>query len=576
MAQWGMAQWEMAQWEMAQWGNNTAMREKHLSKSNHLVNRRQFGNLMLGTMGLLVAGCQRVTTLFSKREAGRGDLATTAPTEEAANSLFSFFASEPLPEATLRIAFDNPPLQWEPATFATVPGYQLGYALFDGLTRVDQNLAVQPALATAWQVAPDGLSWTFTLRQEVEFHHGTAFTAEDVIYTFTRLQDPAVESPLRSLFSFIDQVEIVDDGSETGSVRFLLNSPNADLPYLLGAPQALIVAHNFEPNLFATEPSGTGPFRFASSIPNERVVLQRNGRYWDQESVLLEEIQHVYIGDIAVQLEALKAGEVDLVPDISAEQTASLADHATITVLESVGGSYQTVVMQATEEPFTDVRVRRALKLCLDREQIQAMVLQGKGEIAHDHPVASFSEFFVNISSPPADIEEARMLLAEAGYPNGIKLDLITSTSQSGMLELAQVVQTLARAAGFEIEPTPVPSDVYWSTYWRNVPFHIGSWNFRPSIDETFSIAYHSTAQWNEGNWSNPDFDELIDAARSESDLAQRKALYKQAQKLLMEDGAVVIPYFRPLFTAAHKRLEGFQPHPAGWLDLRGVVAAAA
>jgi len=357
-------------------------------------------------------------------------------------------------------------------------------------------------------------------------------------------------------------------------VRFNLNSPNADLTLLCGAPQANIVSRDYRANMFATSPSGTGPFRLVELIPNKQIILQKNDRYWDEDAVLLDEVHHIYIESIADRIEAMEAGTIDLIPDMGAKDAASLAGHTKIDILQGVGGAYQTVVMQTTEEPFADVRVRKALKICLDRSVIQNRVLEGQGEIANDHPVASFSPFVAEMSEPDPDIDEARIMLAEAGYPKGLKLDLITSTSRPGMVELAEAVRDLAAPAGFEIVPTPVPADVYWGAYWQNVPFHIGNWGFRPSIDETLTIAYHSDASWNEGVWKNPEFDALIEEARGETEPDDRKALYEQAQHLLAEDGAVIIPYFRPIFSAINRRVEGFNQHPAGWLNMLDVTAA--
>jgi len=356
-------------------------------------------------------------------------------------------------------------------------------------------------------------------------------------------------------------------------VRFNLKAPNGDLTLLCGAPQASIVSHDYSANMFAANPSGTGPFRFVELIPNERVVLQKNDRYWDEGTVQLKEVHHVYIESMADQIKALGTGAIDLIPDMGAKDVASLVGQSTIDILQGVGGAYHTVVMQATEEPFTDIRVRKALKICLDRSAIQDRVLGGQGEIANDHPVVSFSPFVTEMSEPGPDIDEARTLLAEAGYPKGLKLDLITSTSRPGMVELAEAVRDLAAPAGFKIAPTLVPADVYWEAYWRKVPFHISSWNFLPSIDETLTTGYHSESVWNEGFWKNPEFDALIEEARGETEPDERKALYEQAQHILAEDGAVIIPYFRPIFSVINKRIEGFRQHPAGWLNMLDVTA---
>ena len=471
----------------------------------------------------------------------------------------------------LRIAFANPPSQLDPAVMTLNSSFHVSMLVYDGLVWVDQELIPQPALAEEWEASTDLLSWTFTLRQGVIFHHGSQFTAEDVVYSFERLLDPTIGSQLRSVLSFVSAVEAVDDGSEAGAVRFVLNSANADLPLLLGTPQARIVPHDYDQPLLVSAPSGTGPYRLTEINLDEHFVFERNDDYWARESLLLAQVRHIYISTFEEQVAAMAAGDIDLIPDVGLAQAEQLSGEADIEVLETTSGAYQTVVMQATEEPFTDLRVRQALKACLDRSQMQESVLLGHGERGFDHPVASISPYYADMAAHGPDIEEARRLLIDAGYPEGLKLDLITAALDPGMVEVAQAVRELAAPAGFEIEPIQVPADIYWTSYWTQVPFHVGSWNFRPSIDETFSIAYHSQSVWNEGKWAHPDLDNLIDTARSEPDQEQRKELYRQAQELIMQEGAVVIPYFRPMLVAIRRHVQGFVPHPAGWLDMRGV-----
>ncbi|MCB0110166.1 MAG: ABC transporter substrate-binding protein, partial [Caldilineaceae bacterium] len=474
----------------------------------------------------------------------------------------------------LRIAFANVPTQLDPAIMSANAAIQLGFAAYEGLVRIDHELAVQPALAERWEASDDLQTWTFTLRQDVLFHHGTPFTARDVIYTYERLLDPVVASPLRTVLSSITAVEEIEDGSVTGAVRFHLAAANADLPLLCGAPQAFILAHDYPLESLAKLPSGTGPFRVENAIPGQQFRLVRNEDYWAADQVAVQEVHHLYLPTFEQRAAAFNTGAIDLLADVSSAEAQILANNDAITIVESASGAYLTVVMQATERPFTDIRVRRALKLCLARKEIQTQLLAGRGEIAWDQPVASISPFHADLTVHPQDIAAARQLLADAGYPNGIELDLITADLDPGMVDLAYLVQAMAAPAGFTIRPTEVPADVYWSSYWAQVPFHIGSWNFRPSIDETFMVAFHSRSTWNESRWFHADLDTLLERARSEPDNEQRKALYQQAQKLVMEEGAVIIPCFRPVLTALHNRVSGYVPHPAGWINLRGVRVA--
>ncbi len=467
----------------------------------------------------------------------------------------------------LRVAFSLPPAYLDPAFFITNVDAHFGLMVYDGLVWVDPKLTPQPMLAESWEQSADLLSWTFHLRQDVTFHHDTPFTAQDVVYTFERLLDPEIGSRLRSVLSFVASIEAVDDYI----VRFDLQTPNVDLPLLLGAAQARIIPHDYDLDLLSAAPSGTGPFRLKEFVPGQRTLFIHNGAYWDVQRHHLAEVHHIYLSSLDEQVAALVANEVDLVPDIGSATAELLTDNPEIRILEAPSGAYQTIVMQATKPPFTDVRVRQALKYCVDRPAMVSRVLQGHGTAAHDHPVAPISPFWTDEHARSRDIVQARQLLADAGYTNGIELDLITSNARPGMVELAEAFREMAAPAGVAISVVEVPADVYWNTYWTNVPFHISSWNLRPNIDETFMVSYHSRSVDNESKWSSPALDEWIDTARAEPDPDQRKVLYQQAQQLLMDEGAVIIPYFRSVLTAARKTVQDFTPHPAAWLDLRDV-----
>ncbi|MCX6044252.1 MAG: ABC transporter substrate-binding protein [Chloroflexi bacterium] len=492
---------------------------------------------------------------------------TPAPTATPTPSAEEKGAATAVAAPPLRVAFTNAPGQFDPARMTTIEAYQIAFAIYDALTWVDRELTPQPLLALGWQPARDRLSWTFQLRPNVKFHNGAPLTAKDVVYTFSRLLDPKFNSTFGAVLSFVKSVEAKGEHA----VRFLLSAPNAELPFLLGSPQSGIVPNGISTADLAARPMGAGPFQFSEFISGDRLKMARYADYWGAEDIKVQELHFVYLPSFTAQVNALMSGEVELVPDINLPDLPALADHSEISVLEVPSGRYQTVVMQATEPPFTDVRVRLALKYCIDRPALQQAVLQGRGNLGNDHPVAPVSPFWADLPLSVRNIDKARQLLALAGYPNGLDLSLITSSSRPGMVELAMAVSEMARPAGINITVVRVPADIYWTDYGGKVPFHIGNWNFRPTIDETFMIAYHSSSQQNESKWSSPKLDTLIDTARSEADLAKRKALYKEAQVLIREEGATLIPYFRPVLMAMRQVLQGFAPHPTGWLDFSGV-----
>lgn len=524
------------------------------------LNRRYFlfGLALSGGAALWAQACA-TTTPATTSTAGLPTAPSTPTSSTAAT------------EQTLRVAVPGAAKQLDPAFYSVIEEHQIGFALFDGLVWVDHTLTPQPMLAESWDASANLRSWTFALRQGVSFHHGTTFSAQDVVYTFTRILDPSVGSPFRSTIQFVEKVEAIDDYT----VRFDLKSPSAELPLLLGAPQARIIPHDLPSEILSVKPAGTGPFQLFSHEVGVRTRLIRNPHYWQPDQPAVETLDFLFI-TYPDQVAALRNGRVDLLMQVGSEEANTLRADPTVKVQSTVSGGYQTIVMRATATPFTNPAVREAFKFCMDRNTMQAQVLQHNGVVGNDHPVAPISPFWADLPLRPYDPERAGALLAKGGYAKGLKVDLLTSTVRPGMEEMANAFKEMAKPAGIIIRVVRVPAQAYWSDYAGHVPFHTGNWGFRPSIDETFMVAYHSAAKSNESNWRNPALDKLIDQARGERQDEQRKQLYGEAQKLLMEEGAVIIPYFKPTALAMRTTIRNFTPHPAGWLDFRATAVAAA
>lgn len=525
-----------------------------------MINRRLF------LKGFAVSGLAAVYTQGCFSDSSVGENPTSAPTLTTKPKA----ATTDEARSSLRIALPGAVKQLDPALYSVIEEHQIGFALFDGLVWIDHTLTPQPMLAESWEVNPTLRSWTFKLREGVRFHHGLPFSAEDVVYTIQRLLDPKLGSSFRSSLNLIDKVEAIDQYT----VRIRLKSPSAELPLLLGAAQMRIVPHNLSNPVLAVKPAGTGPFVLSTHIAGEHTRVQRNPTYWQADQPRLETLDFIFT-PYEQQLAKLRSSAVDLLMQVGTEEIDDLIADPAITVSETPSGAYQNIVMRATAKPFENKYVREALKYCMDRRHVQSQILRGRGEPGNDHPVASISPFWADLPLRPYDPDKAHSLLAKAGYKKGLQLDLLTSTVRPGMAEMAHAFAAQAKPGGITIRVIQVPAQVYWSDYAGHVPFHTGNWGFRPSIDETFKVAYYSSAKGNESNWRNPDLDALIDSASGQRDQQKRLTLYQQAQQLLMEDGAVIIPYFKPTIMAMRSVVQGLTLHPAGWLDFRTTTLAA-
>lgn len=474
-------------------------------------------------------------------------------------------ASQPRRGGTLRIAFPGSPKRLDPAIMTVNEEYNATLAVYNNLVRVDPKLRPQPELATSWKSSDDLKTWTFELRQGVKFHHGKDFTADDVTFTYKRLLDPETASSARTILSFVDGLEKTGDHT----VVFHLKQANADLPTILGFPQGRILPADRSSDQIAKEPSGTGPFKYKEWVQGDRIGFVRNEAYWEPGLPYVDEVRHVTMPEQASRDAALSAGTVDMIWQLNPEEKPTLEADPGVTVVEVESGGYQPIVMRSDMPPFDNLKLRQAMKYVVDRSQMRQAVLLGLGSLGTDHPIPPVNPFYTDIGIRERDIAQSKQLLKDAGYPDGIDLTLYTTDGRPGLVEQAVAYKEMAAPAGIRVNVQKVPNNVFWADYWLKKEFITTNWNLRPTADETLTVVHHSTAAWNESHWQSPKLDDLIEKARAERDTAKRKELYASAERLLMDEGPVVVAFFRPMLSAMRKGVKGFEVHPTTWMDVR-------
>ncbi len=449
----------------------------------------------------------------------------------------------------------DPPFQ------VTQPDIIVTMHTYDNLVQIMPDMTLKPMLATSWEPNVDLTSYTFHLRKGVKFHHGKEFKAEDVVSTFNRLLDPELDSPARSSLAVITEMVILDDHT----VRFDLDAPNAFFPESLSLYQGRIVPSDIDTVRLALEEFGTGAFMITEHRPGERTVMVRNPDYWDKGLPYLDGITYLTIPEAATRAEALKSGDVDFILAIEDKIALTLEANPESTVLETASPTYLGLYMNITVEPFDNVLLRKAIQAATDREAIRQSALLGKGSIANDHPIAPNDPHFASQHAPPAyDIELAKSLLVQAGYPDGIDLTLVTSPAGAPMVEFAVAMKERAAPAGIRINIKEVPEEDFWSKVWLVEPFATMWWNGRPP-DAALSVVYLSDASWNESQYKNPTLDALVKKARGEMDLADRQATYAEIQRILIEDAPRIVAVFTPVLNGARTDVQGIEAHPLNW-----------
>ncbi|MEM7535350.1 MAG: ABC transporter substrate-binding protein [Chloroflexota bacterium] len=445
------------------------------------------------------------------------------------------------------------------------PNRFLMYTLmgFETLVAKEPDGTLIPALAESWTPNEDASEWVFNLREGVMFHDGSEMMASDVAYSLLRLLDPEVNSPLLATFAIVQDVQATGDHEVTVS----LDPPNVDLPELLTAYQAAIMRENGGETV-AEDGIGTGPLMLESlDIAGVTEVVSHDD-YWDGlPGVASASI--IAISDSEARVQAMLSGQIEYLV-VSPDQLLLFEGNDGVTIQDIPGGAWQAMVMRTDTPPFDDPRVRKAIRVAADREEIVAQALNGRGIVTCDHPVWTGDVYRADIDCPQ-DIELAKSLLAEAGYPDGIEIDIYTSPLAAEWPAMLETYQAQAAEAGITLNIVQTPSDGFWSEVWMTESFATTSWGER-SAAQILPEAYRGGASWNETYYNNSEFDELLDAAASEVDDEARIAIYHQLQNILWEDGGSLVPYHRNQIRVVSNCTSGILPINPFHVDYSKVV----
>lgn len=462
---------------------------------------------------------------------------------------------------TLRIAAgeaDSSTGTLDPAFSAIDPDAARMSLVYERLVYLDENFAPVAQLAESWSSNDKGDSWDFKLRQGVKFHDGADFAAEDVVFSFKRLMDKSLGSPGTASFTAIGAVEAAD----AHTVRFRLNQPVVEFPGYISNRFAYVVRKGQTNDDLRTKGVGTGAFKVKHFVPGEEPsVFVKNETYRLPGLPKVDAIELRAIPEEAARIAAISTGQIDLVWDLPRIGLDALEANKDVNVVSIRSPFVMTLSCWADKPPFDDVRVRTALKLVIDREKMLKVVLGKHGQLGNDNPVAPWVKYAIDEPIRKRDIEKAKALLAQAGHADGLAVDLVTSDTVPGFVEMATVFKAMAGDAGINVNLIQAPANDYWDVVWLKQPFICSSWSGRPA-DEALSVAYLSKAEWNETHWKRPEFDQLIADARSTVDEAKRAELYQKAQRLLRDDGGAIIPMHPDAVGATRSNIKGWKLHP--------------
>jgi len=295
-------------------------------------------------------------------------------------------------------------------------------------------------------------------------------------------------------------------------------------------------------------------------VPGPKLVAKRNPNYWKPGLPKAPCIELSGITESVARVAALQSGQADLLIFLEPSATATLNADQNVKLLKSPGGSVMTLSMWVDTPPFDKIEVRQAMKLVVDRQKMVDAALLGNGSPGNDNPVAPSSPDAYRTDIIPRDVDKAKQLLAAAGYANGLNVDLYTSESISTMVPIAQLYQQMAADAGIKVNIIMSPADSYWNEIWLKRPFITSTWGGRPTA-EGLSIAYLSKTQFPETHWYRKDYDDLIAKGDATLDPVKRRKIFQEAQRLLAEEGGVIVPAFASVSAAMRKECSGYEPN---------------
>lgn len=470
------------------------------------------------------------------------------------------FAQTPRKGGRLRVAVGTGSTAdtLDPARGGNIADYVRHNMFYNGLTIIDAKLAPQMELAESFNTT-DAVLWTIKLRSDVSFHDGKPLTPADVVYSLVRQKNPATASKAKAVADEFQEVKAT--GPHEVQVR--LASANADLPALLGTSHFMIIKDGTTD--FSTA-IGTGPYKVKEFRPGVKSIGVRNENYWKPGKPYLDEIECVSISDEAARVNALLSGEVQLINPVNPRAAASFTPASGCTLFESNTGNYTDLIMRDNVGPVKNPDFVLAMKYLLDRKAILNASMRGYGAIGNDQPVQSGNRYyFGGLPQTQYDPDKAKFHLQKSGMA-GASLPLFASTAATGSVEIAQILQLSAQKIGLNLDIKRMPADGYWSNHWAKHPLSFGNINPRPTVDLIFTLFFKSNASMNESGWKNDRFDQLLLAARGETDEVRRKQMYGDMQVLAHDHCGVGIPIFNHSLDGFTKKLKGYSAHPMGGL----------
>lgn len=474
---------------------------------------------------------------------------------------------------TLRVGLQADPAELDPAKTTLTAAWHVIEHVYNTLVGTNPSLEPIPALAESWEISEDGLTYTFAIRQGVTFHNGRAFVANDVKYTYERIKDPETASASQSDLENVTSIEAPDDAT----LIITLGKPDSSfLAKIMGSSFSIVPQEEVEANGdLMNVMIGTGPFKFVEYIPNSSLVVEKNENYWEEGLPYLDRIEFQIVPDNTARTTALTSGTVDFIEYAPAQDLSIFEADDSVMVVGDQNTNIRFAAINTQVEPFTDPKVRQAIAMVVDRAPIIDASMFGAAQATNIlFPATFWAGYESEIPAP--DIEGAKALLAEAGYPDGFKTELHSWSQYAFLSNAAVVLQEQLKQIGVESELRFEENATYLENYYAH-DFQISVTGTSAYVDpnDVVESNFFSTSTQNAAGYNNPDMDALITAGMTETDQATRAQIYHDVQELIKQDNPWVNLFIASQYEAMKTFVMDYEHFPTGsgvslkwvWLD---------
>lgn len=453
----------------------------------------------------------------------------------------------------------------DPHTAKTAGTKEILFNIFEGLVKPDENGNMIGAVASDYTISEDGLVYTFTLRDGIKFHNGDAVTCEDVKYSLERVSGLLDGVTLMSTMKAIQSVEILDEKT----VQVKIGEANPELIYSFTA--AIIPAGSGEDE--NANPVGTGPFSFVSYTPQEGVVVAKNPYYWQEGLPYLDRVDFKIVASAETAMMELQGGSIDIYPYLTESQAQELTGD-----FEIVSGSsavLQALFLNNAAEPLNDVRVRRAICYALNGDEINDFLYGGKSVLSATAMLPTLKSFYVDLNDTygtSANVEKAKELLKEAGYPDGFELEIAIPSNYEIHMQTGEIIVEQLKAVGINATINAVEWETWNEEIYRGRKYQATISGLAGDMTPGYIInRFQTDASKNFVNFSDPEFDRVYAEVLTKTDLDGRVAGYQRLQEIVNREAASAFIQVPPTNTAVSKKLTGYKSYPVYVQDMSTV-----